>query len=75
MTDHPAGTRPDYDPTSDLGTPATLEDAIRERNGWVREAHMYCTNSDYWRERAEKAEAALQDAQQQRETARQLHFV
>lgn len=36
------------------------EQAERERAGhWEEEARRYCCNSDYWRERAEKAEAQL----------------
>ena len=38
-----------FSPAEDLGTPGTLEDAIRERNAWCETAAFHLRNEQHYR--------------------------
>ncbi len=57
------------DPVFAESIAAAAEVLMKERDAWIRDARRYCQNADYWRDRAEKAEA-LSDAAEQPPKAR-----
>jgi hypothetical protein len=47
-----------------------IEKLVGERDYWVDTARNYCKNADYWRERAERAEAELAQLKTERSSGR-----